>query len=564
MNTWQRALLIVAIVMLGVGEWAWQAHSITMRFHKYATSQQLAQQSLAHPALPPGARTFTPAEVHTFLEAAKKAEAIADPMQRCLAYPDPPHSHWSAAAVNAYCRYNLQPVISYDEAKKLIVGGHAADLDQRLARDLQAQLTQPQSHGLVDRTYFNDFNDGSFQVRQTLDAWKRASPSSAFAYAASGMAYVAMAAQARGGEYISNTPQSSIDAMDRLLQQADTDLQHAVALNPKLTPSYVAMIGAGKMSLGDRYTHDAATRGLAAAPDNYAIRGALLDALQPKWGGSLAAMARVARQAQQHVAENPLLAIDLSIEPAYRYDVCGCESRTIWQAFPVAFDNLSSTQLLFAAGFAANGDGHTDLAAIYLSEGLRFLPDNSSARMRRNYVLSDFGETTWAIDDANRWIRRWPQSPWGYSMRGYAYKTLGDETHAAPDLEKATTLDPKNTWPLIQLGDMYLDKPTTPDAWDKAWDVANRLVAGHPEIVAGWMLRARIETYQPRAGLDETARQVFARFGNDPDERGAVAQMKMLVEQSRLAGTSNTLIRQGTRDARQTTRATMKQPLAHG
>jgi tetratricopeptide (TPR) repeat protein len=564
MNARERGWLIVMLVLLGVCEWGWQARTITTQIQDQMAIQRVTQQRLAHPALPAGARSFATRETRDFLAAAKKAEAMADPLQRCLRYPDPPGSHWSAAAVKAYCQYYLQPVMPLADAQKLIVDGHAAELDRRLSLVLQAQLTQPDAHGLLDHTYFNDFDDGSFALRQTLDAWKRASPSSAFAYAASGEAYVAMASDARGGGFISDTPQSKIDAMDRLLQQADADLQRAVTLDPRLTPAYVAMIQAGKMSLGEKYMRDAAARGLAAAPDNYAIYGALSGALEPRWGGSLAAMARSVAQAQAHAAENPLLVIDASAEPAYRYDVCNCRSTAQWEAFPVVFDNLSSTQLMFAAGLAANRADQSDLAAIYLSEGLRFQPDNSNARMRRNYALSDYGQTGWAIDDANRWIQQWPDSAWGYSMRGYAYRVLGDAAHAAPDLEKATTLDAQNSWPLVQLGDLYMQETATPGMWDKVWDVANHLIQSHPEQVAGWRLRAKVQTYQPRPGLDDTAKEFYARFGSDPDERHAVGEMKMMVEQSQLAkGPHASIGRRGTATTSMPARATSQHAPAH-
>jgi hypothetical protein len=60
---------------------------------------------LAHP------RVFSEQETKTFLAAVERAENIADPVQRCLAYPDPPGSHWSANAVHAYCQYRYQPII---------------------------------------------------------------------------------------------------------------------------------------------------------------------------------------------------------------------------------------------------------------------------------------------------------------------------------------------------------------------------------------------------------------------------------------------------------------------
>lgn len=379
MESRQRVRLVVGITVLALLCAGWGVWNLATRFVELISQANSPQGLVSAPDNTPikNERTFTPDEVHAFLEAARKAEAMADPLQRCLAYPDPPHSHWSPAATEAYCRYHTQHIISFDEAQTLIQNGQSADLDKRLAQDLQDQLTHPHSRGLLDLTYFADFDNGSFDVRSTLDAWKRASPSSAFAYAASGWGYVAMASRARGSAFIQETPQANIDAMNRLLAQADADLQRAIALNPKVTPAYVAMINAGSMALGDAYVRNAERRGLAAAPDDYAIYGLLSHAAEPKWGGSLEAMKQVTRRAVAHAGTNPLLTILLSIEPAIEYDICDCQSSARWTAYPAVFDNVSSTALLFNAGFAANRRGHYDLAAIYLSEGLRFSPTNA-------------------------------------------------------------------------------------------------------------------------------------------------------------------------------------------
>jgi tetratricopeptide (TPR) repeat protein len=525
MGSGPRWLLIAALVLLGLGEWVWGIHSAMGRFaHRPATS---FVPPASHPLPITGkAHRFSSAEVHAFLASVRQAEVIKDPLQRCLAYPDPPGSHWSPATVKAYCQYYLQSLISFADAQTLIQTGHAADLDRRLAQNLQAQLTRPESHGLLDHTYFSAFDNGSFDVRPTLDAWKRASPSSAFAYAASGSAYVSMASKARGGAYISDTPQSNIDAMNRLLAQADIDLQHAVALNPQVTPAYVAMINAGSMSLGGDYILHAAKRGLAVAPDNYAIYGVLSGAAQPKWGGSLGAMNRVAAQAQAHVKQNPLLAILLSAEPAYRYDVCNCRSSANWAAYPVVFDNVASTALLSSAGYAASENGHSELAVIYLSEVLRFQPKADDARRRRDSNLPGVDESPMALDDANRLIAAAPQNADNYQVRGAVYMALMDTQHAEKDLENALALDVDNIDVLSSLGNLYTNQT---HEWDKAWDIADRIIRKYPGSPGGWVMRATIQENQPRAGLSGTYQYFVDHFGSDPGMQWQISHMRELL-----------------------------------
>ncbi|MFK2876670.1 tetratricopeptide repeat protein [Rhodanobacter hydrolyticus] len=520
MSTHGRIALIVALALAGIaglGAFGWFVSSEMPLF--LTTAAREAQPTGSRIQPPAMLRrhagpVFTPDEVHAFLAKVRSAEAIADPLQRCMSYPDPPRSHWSPATVEAYCRYYLQKTISFDEAQALIQNGRAAELDRRLAQALQAQLAYPESHGLLDYTYFKAFGEGSLGVRETLDAWKRASPNSAFAFAASGWAYVAMASKARGGAYISETPQSNIDAMDRLLARADTDLQRAMALDPKVTPTYVAMIHVGSMSFGAAYVDRAARSGLAVAPDNYAIYGTLSSAAEPRWGGSLAAMDRVAQQAQVLVKENPLLAILLSAEPAYEYDVCNCRSSVDWSAYPKVFDNVGSTTLLGNAGNVASEHGHAELAVVYLSERLRFLPDAQSTRRRRDSNLASVGESKMALDDANRLIAGNPMNPDNYQLRGTVYLSRGDSQNAEKDLERALAMNSDDIGVLMVLGNLYTNQT---HEWDKAWDITDRIIRKYPGSPAGWVMRASIQETQPRAGLDSTYRYFLDHFANDPN-----------------------------------------------
>ncbi len=539
-----RTVLVVGLILLGLGEFSWvwyramadMTHTIETQFPHVAVEQ--AQENALK--IPLGkSRSFTDEEVDAFVAKARTAEDIADPLQRCLKYPDPPGSHWSPAAVDAYCHYRFQSVISFAEVQDLIRSGHAADLDRRLAEALQAQLTQPHSRGLVHRIFWEDFYDGSFDTRQTLDAWKRASPDSAFVLAASGVAYVAMAHKARGGALIRDTSDSNIESMDRLLQQADTDLQRAIQLNPKITPAYEAMMDAGSMSLGDSYTDTAFRRGTVAVPDDYAIYSMYIHVSEPKWGGSLQAMKNVADGAQVHAKTNPMLALLLAEEPAYYFNACDCALDTethAWAAFPTVFDNVSSANLMFDAGYAANGDNQPKLGVVYLSEGLRFAPATNMAHVRRAYALTNVGDTDWALVEAGREIRKEPQSAWGYSMRGYAYKALHSPFLAVPDLEKANALDPDNTFPLAQLGWMYVNA----GEWDKAWDVSSRLMHDHPDQGDGWLIRYYVQKNQPRSGLDDTMHHFIDTFGNDPYYAHWTAEMR-----AALAAESGTTIAVG-------------------
>lgn len=523
MGSGPRWLLIAAIVLLGIGEWGWGVYSAMARF----TAQIHADSAQRHARPPPvKPRLFTGEEALAFLDAAKRAEAITDPLQRCLAYPDPPDSHWSHDAVVAYCHYRLQPVMSFDEMQTLIQHGQAAELDRRLAAALHAQQTQPDARGLLDRTYSENFQNGSFDIRPTLDAWKRDSPKSAFAWAASGMAYVAMAAEARGSKYMKDTPQDSVRSMNDLLAQADTDLRQAIALDPKVTPAYFALINAGALGFTRAYTNDAIRKALAAAPDDYSIRSIAMWTLEPKWGGSLIAMDRFAAQAQTHAPTNPMMKLLLSERPYYEVDNCDCDADAQLPTYPAVFDQVSPVTDMSGAGYAASTHGHAGTALIYLSETLRFDPFSPlapAARAERAYRLTDLGAPLWALAEADAVVAADPHEVAGFKARAVADESLHDYPQAIEALKTAIALDESDSWQLTELGNIYVYKTRQ---WDEGWEIASQDIQKFPKEPYGWVMRGTIQMKQPRAGLKDTYDELLARFGNDPGQQATLEEMR--------------------------------------
>ena len=516
------AVLVSAIVVVACVLHA--LHPAPLPVAKIASPSRIETRA---PSPAPKPHAFTDAEMKTFLAAATKAEGIADPLQRCLAYPNPPGSHWTQAAVVAYCQYRNQPIITFAQVQDLIQHGKSAELDRLMAQALQAQQTQSQARGRLDRTFFADFDNGSFDIRPTLDAWKRDSPDSAFAYAASGYAYVAMAADARGEDYLSKTPQSQLDAMDRLLQEGDTDLQRALALNPKLTPIYVAQIRAGAYGLGESYMLRAVQSGLKIDPANFSIYGQYLWAEEPEWYGSAAALRRIAAEELQHAAQNPLLLLYKAKEPAIQANVRDCCKRpTRPDDFPSVFDDVAEYLPLEWAGETAADHGDARMALIYQSEAVRFDAGNYDARLRLSNLLTRIRQPKLLFEHAQQMVTMDPGRMEGYALRGYAWAEQGNLARAKPDLVAALAKSPDDVWTLNVLGGIYVHGT---HEWDKGWEIANRLIQLRPERAWGWLLRASIQLHQPRPGLDDTIHYVLAHFGNDPRLHSATDEMKRIL-----------------------------------
>jgi tetratricopeptide (TPR) repeat protein len=468
------------------------------------------------------AHKFTRDETLQFLVAAQVAEDIKDPLQRCLKFPDPPGSHWNHAAVVAYCHYRNQPLITFAQAKQLIESGHAAKLDQLLAQALHAQQTEPDAVGRLDRIYQRDFRTGSFDVRNVLDAWKRQSPNSAFAYAASSLAYEEMAYKARGGKWTTETPDSNFESMHRLALEGDADAQRALAINPGVTPIYTAMIHLGGLDLGGAYASAAAERGLAVAPDDLDIYDQVMWLREPKWYGSLDAMTVVASEAHRHATSNPLLDILSQEEGWYRVDNCECSNAEQLEGYRVVADHLVGYGTLEDIGDDAKDANDSATAAIYYSEALRFNPDLTNDRINRVFALIYFRHGEWALAEGNKVVAAAPDNEYAHHARGVAYMNLGDFQHAQRDFAAAVRIDPKDAWGLWELGGTYVLERQ----WDKAWAVSSTLIDRHPKFAAGWLLRARVQIGQPRPGLDKTFAYLDAHFGSDANVALDVARLR--------------------------------------
>jgi tetratricopeptide (TPR) repeat protein len=512
----------------------WAAHLLAVGYAAQTQGQEQTQVQAKHAApvhdkdlapLPKG-RVFTRAQADAFLDAAKRAEAITDPLQRCLAYPDPPGSHWAHDAVVAYCHYHNQPTITLAQARQLILAGHAAELDQMLSQALHAQLTEPGADGQLDFTLYKDFDDSSFDTRSLLDAWKRQAPHSAFAYAASGIAYVKAAFDARGEDYLRKTPESNIESMERLAVLADQDLQQAIKLNPKLTSAYQAMVNLGGLVMGNRYALTAAKRGLAVQPDNWGIYDTLMWVEQPNWYGSLDGMANVTKGALKQANHDPLLKMLIPESAFYRIDHCNCAEATELPEYIGTLANLGDISELSDAAYTAKDVGNNPAMAIYLSEYLRFDPGDDNVRIDRMYALMALGHARWALEDGNRLVAESPNNEYAAKARGSAYFALHDLPKAQKDFMTATDLDPKDMWAWGQLGRTYASQCE----WDEAWQVGSRLVEQDPAHSDGWLLKAVVQAYQPRPGLKATVTYLSDHFGTDSAIKSFVGQMEPIVK----------------------------------
>lgn len=505
-------------------------------FHQWVQAREQARHAAAvqhqaeihpKPASLPVAPDFTRVQVVTFLEHAQVAEAISDPLQRCLAYPDPPGSHWNPAAVRAYCHYRYQPLLGMDEVTRLIQAGEVAKLDALLAAALKAQQTDPDARGRLDRIYATDFGDASDDTRALLDAWKRQDPQSAFAWAASGYAYTVAAGKERGGDELYNTPRGRIEAMDRFAKLGDADLRQAIKLNPNIALTYASMIALGKIDFGKAYADRALKSGLAMAPDNLGIYDDWVDLEQPNWYGSVAAVDAIGLKAAGRVTANPLLGFETVAARLAQIYHCDCTDKERAARYRAVAQNLVGYANLRSAGSAAESAGEYGSAGIYYAEALRFNQNTPDARPGLAVSLAGYGFPQWAMQVAQRAVTEAPQSDEALAARGFAYMSQQRWDAAATDFRAAVAINPKYPWAWIQLGRAYVQRCQ----WEDAATVAYREMRDDSDDNAGLELLAAVQVYEPRDGLADTAAALKKKLGADAYVKQQVAAMERVVAQ---------------------------------
>jgi tetratricopeptide (TPR) repeat protein len=480
--------------------------------------------ALAHET--PKASLFSPDEIVHFLEAAKKAEAIKDPLQQCLSYPDPPGSHWSPAATHAYCVYRMQSFMSYDEMKSLIESGHAADLDRYMRDALQKQRTRPEFVGLLDHIYFGNFSDASKETRAMIDAWKKQSPKSAFAYVASGRSYLRMAWSARGEMSVRDTPRENFVAMDKWLALGKADIDEAIKLNPRVAHAYSILIDMAMLTGDDAAASDAANRGLAMEPTNYSIYSQMVWKAEPKWGGSIEDMLSIVHGAQAQASKNGLLKLLLPRPAAYAANLtdCNCEVRADVSSYRVVLDDMPGADILSGVADVTHKRHVESLALVYQSEVLRFSPWADDVRLQRAPDLVLFREKPWAMEEMARLSAKSHTDVNTLEALANAYVMIGEPKLAESDYLQIIAINPANYDVRNKLGELY---GIWFHQWDKSWAMADQLIKDAPDNADGWLLRASVQLNQPRTGLQDTLQYLDKHFENDP---GIRAQVRFLRE----------------------------------
>ncbi|MBK7974434.1 MAG: hypothetical protein IPK07_14525 [Deltaproteobacteria bacterium] len=137
-------------------------------------------------------------------------------------------------------------------------------------------------------------------LRANLDRWRTELPDSPIAHIALGEFVLGTAFHARGGKFAAQVPEENWAPFRARVKQARQILEDAPPAAKKCPGWYHAMLQV--LRADGSATRDEATRifeaGLALDPSYHALYWARVEALQPRWGGSFAALRELAERAR--------------------------------------------------------------------------------------------------------------------------------------------------------------------------------------------------------------------------------------------------------------------------
>lgn len=414
-----------------------------------------------------------------YLDAVHKAEALHDPVKRCLAYPDLPGNEWPKDMVEGMCA--LVPLEwSLEELDKVLKQpGGGAELDRRYAVLLDAHYSDPKKKDRIFRAY-DIFDESALAATVTQD-WVRQSPDSAYARTARAWQLVESGWEV-GAKYNQG---GDGKRMRELFAQSLPDLDFALKKNPKLLPACDRLISIGNKS-SDRLQEIGSEICLKADPASYRVMASLLWANQPKWGGSQAMMRGLVAMARAQESSNPTLAALRNYQAGY--DAAEDRSDNHWASSAPVLERIvlmAPGYLNYASRAMLNLNRSWD-NVVYASQTLRFDPEDGDAYYDRAFALRNLNALELALADARQATRfrthdGWPEYEMSVILerltryeesRAHAQKAMKD-----PDmLRLANELLCRSFWFTHELATMT--------------DCTEKLVVDFPGSDEAWRLRA--------------------------------------------------------------------------
>ncbi|WP_188663374.1 DUF4034 domain-containing protein [Arenimonas soli] len=491
------------------------------------------------PPIPPAPSPYrnAPAEVRPYLEQARKADLLPDPMARCLAWPEIPGAQWPDGLVEAHCDNEYAPRLTLDELDKHLREGSIATLEARLGADLERHYADEGFSEIIHAHFFDI--GGGVEAGRLTQAWIEAAPESPFAHVARGHWNRGMARMARGGKWASKTPRENFERMHAYGDAAIASYERALELEPRLTEAHAGIIGVANLGGREDAMRNAVRQARELAPACRAWGHPLMVALEPRWGGSYPQMAQFAATLKPFIADRPMAALVAAMpQVALANQLYRAEKWS--EAEAVAREATRHTTHIapyYDAGVAIlrQDSGNRWEALMYLLGESRFPPGNAYAARQRGHLIWDLtGDVEWAGISIERAVELEPENGLGQWLLGGIRATQGrvDEAEAAY-LEAMRDPEQRRS-ALTNLSSLLIMEDEIP----RAARYVRTLTTEYPDHGWGWFYNALVVidrkggTFSPD---DEEVMAAFDKFEQtaDPGDPDQLRQVQALRDSHR-------------------------------
>lgn len=173
------------------------------------------------------------------------------------------------------------------------------------AAEVQAAFERDVSYEYQIADYYDLFDTARPDYEKLLDDWVAYDPKHFAPYLARACYWYAKGWESRGHKYADETALVQFEAMKGFFLKASSDIDTALAINPRLLTAYTLRIGVYAAKGMDNEMNDAFKEARLLFPTSFLVYNKMTVMRRPRWGGSYAEMEKIALQAHEHIDTNP-------------------------------------------------------------------------------------------------------------------------------------------------------------------------------------------------------------------------------------------------------------------
>jgi Tfp pilus assembly protein PilF len=280
------------------------------------------------------------------------------------------------------------------------------------------------------------------------------------------------------------TPDANVETMTDYFVQATQAYATALELNPKLLPACEGLMAIGRQS-SDELQAIATQKCVALDPASYYVVQEMMAAAEPRWGGSDIAMRTIAAYAQARVEANPVLSL-FAFEHAY-YDIDqldDSDEQAIAVLEPAAQQVPNAAYMRLVGGAYLRRDQDWK-ALVYLSQALRFAPDEAEEMRFMAIALGGLGDLEWTRRAAERALVLDPKDGFAQRLLGSVIYRLEGPAASLPYFKRAMEFPKIRETASLNYCSTLFDTSQR-DAGRKCVD---DVIAEYPDNPEAWRLR---------------------------------------------------------------------------